>query len=43
MKKYPLKFSNFVTQEDVAAGRTYVKMPYEDYLHAVNDAFFYGL
>lgn len=42
MRKYPLNFSDFVTTEDIAAGRTYAKMPFEDYLQAVNNAFFSG-
>lgn len=42
MRKYPLKLSDFVTPEDIAAGRTYAKMPFEDYLKSVNDAFFSG-
>lgn len=42
MRRYPLKLSDFVTPEDAAAGRTYVKMPYADYVHFVNNAFFAG-
>lgn len=42
MRKYPLKISDFLTSEDVAAGRIYAKMPYEDYVCFVNEAFFSG-
>lgn len=42
MRKYPLRISEIVSPEDMAAGRTYVKMPCKDYVQRINNAFFSG-